>query len=133
MMWTSTRLRVGISYGEFYAEPENEIYVGSAIVEAYRLEQAQQWAGAALTDTAAKSYSYPNNNRGKISVVGLQYAVPLKRAADVCCSNLAIDWTQGDHMKLELKWAPDRDQAPESERAERESDYLKWVNTRRFH
>lgn len=39
---TSTRLRCGISYCEFYAEPQNDIYVGSSIVEAYELEQAQQ-------------------------------------------------------------------------------------------
>ena len=67
-----------------------------------RLEQAQQWAGAALRDTS-KSYSYPNNNRGKISVVGLPVRSSVKARYRCTWSNLAIDWTQGDHMKLELK------------------------------
>jgi len=132
-MWTSTRLRGGISYGEFYAEPHNEIYVGSAIVEAYKLEQAQQWAGAALTKSAANRIPARTTTGQRFQWWVCHYAVPLKPDADVCCSDLAIDWTQGDHQKLELKWALSRDEPTEAERLARESDYQKWINTRRFH
>lgn len=132
-MWKSTRLRGGISYGEFYAEPENEIYVGSAIVEAYKLEQAQQWAGAALAESAASRIPARTTTGERFQWWVCKYAVPLKRNADVCCSNLAVDWTQGIHERLELKWAPSQDEPTEAEKVERESDYQKWVNTRRFH
>ena len=33
-MWSQTRLRVGIGYGQFFADTINEIYVGPALVEA---------------------------------------------------------------------------------------------------
>jgi hypothetical protein len=69
-MPTSTRLRGGISYDEFYAEPQNEIYIGSSIVEAYGLEQAQQWAGAALTESAASRIP-PRTTTEEIPMVGL--------------------------------------------------------------
>lgn len=51
------RLRAGIAYGEFFCDAEKGIYVGKAIVDAYKLEKRQEWCGGALTESA----------RGKIS------------------------------------------------------------------
>lgn len=43
------KYRVGISYGEFYHNQKENIYIGKALVEANDLEKVQQWSGAALT------------------------------------------------------------------------------------
>ena len=43
------KYRVGISYGEFYHNSKNKLYIGKALVEANDLEKIQQWSGAALT------------------------------------------------------------------------------------
>lgn len=132
-MWTPTRLRGGISYGEFYAEQENELYVGPAIVEAYELEQAQQWAGAALADTAASRIPPRNSSGERLQWWVCEYEVPLKNDASVHCSNLAIDWTQGIHKKKVLKWSPSADEPTEREKLANESVYEKWANMRKFH
>jgi hypothetical protein len=39
----SRLLRGAISYGEFYADPTANAYVGQALIDAYRLESAQDW------------------------------------------------------------------------------------------
>lgn len=47
----SRMIRGGIAYGEFYADPEANAYVGQALVDAYRLEGAQDWLGCSIDDT----------------------------------------------------------------------------------
>lgn len=39
----SRMLRGAISHGEFYADPTANAYVGQALIDAYRLESAQDW------------------------------------------------------------------------------------------
>lgn len=46
------RLRAGISYGEFFHDVKNELYIGKAIVDAYQLEKRQEWCGGALAESA---------------------------------------------------------------------------------
>lgn len=41
-------IRGAISHGEFYADPENNAYVGKALIDAYRLEGNQEWLGVSL-------------------------------------------------------------------------------------
>lgn len=131
-MWTQTRLRVGIAYGEFFADIINEIYVGRALVEAYELEQAQEWCGAALSESAAQRIA-TRNDYGELCEWVCEYQVPIKQEAKgkVSCSNLAVDWTQGIHLGLELKWSPTADEPSEEER--QGAVYSKWKNTRQFH
>jgi hypothetical protein len=49
-----SRIRAGISYGEAFIDPANSVFIGKPIVEAYQLEQKQQWSGAALTISASQ-------------------------------------------------------------------------------
>jgi len=41
-------IRGALSYGEFYADPENSAYVGQALIDAYEFEKKQHWLGASL-------------------------------------------------------------------------------------
>ena len=128
-----TRIRAGIAYGEFYADPTNELYVGPALVEAYELEQAQVWAGAALTERAAARLPDRISTGQRWQWWVCKYPAPLKSCARVSCSNLVVDWTQGNHKNFILEWSRSH---PEPTPLERDADpgrYEKWVNTRRFH
>jgi hypothetical protein len=129
-MSVQTRLRVGIGYGQFFADTINEIYVGPALVEAYELERAQEWSGAALSQNAAARV---NASTGEPHEWVCEYPVPIKQECmdNASCSNLAVDWTQGIHRGLELKWSPTADEPSEEER--HGAVYTKWKNTRQFH
>ncbi len=50
----SRMLRGAISYGEFYADPEANAYVGQALVDAYQLESAQDWLSCSLDDSVVR-------------------------------------------------------------------------------
>ncbi|MDO8283196.1 MAG: hypothetical protein Q7U10_11350 [Thermodesulfovibrionia bacterium] len=133
-MPTRTRLRCGVAYGEFFAEPENQLFVGPAIVEAYNLEQAQQWAGAALTDSAAKRLPEREMTGERFQWWVCKYPAPLKKQKkDVHCSELVVDWTQGIHKSFNLRWSHSHEEPTEAEKCEDESIYQKWINTRIFH
>ncbi len=45
-------LRGAISFGEYYIDKENMIFLGHPIVEAHDLEVSQDWSGAVLCDSA---------------------------------------------------------------------------------
>jgi hypothetical protein len=47
-----TKIRGGIAYGDAHIDPQNSLYVGVPIIEAYKLEQSQQWSGASLAPSA---------------------------------------------------------------------------------
>lgn len=132
-MSTTMRLRAGISYGPLFADPENEIYVGQALVDAHELEQAQQWAGAALTISAANRIPPRTTTGERFQWWVCEYPVPLKPGSHVECSNLAVDWTQGIHREFDLRWSDTHDEPTADERSQLTSVVEKWRNTRRFH
>jgi len=132
-MWSSTRIRAGVAYGKFYADAANEIFVGPALVEAYEMEQAQMWAGAALTESAAARLPVRTTTGERFQWWVCKYPVPLKVDAQVKCSNLAVDWTQGSHCAFELLWSPSHAEPTEEERTSNPGRYVKWMNTRQFH
>ena len=132
-MWGFTRIRAGVAYGEFYADAANEIFVGPALVEAYEMEQAQAWAGGALTESAAARLPGRTTTGERFQWWVCKYPVPLKVGAQVKCSNLAVDWTQGSHRAFKLLWSPSHAEPTEEERTSNPSRYDKWMNTRQFH
>jgi hypothetical protein len=132
-MSSQTRIRAGIAYGAFYADAANELYIGPALVEAYELEQAQTWAGAALTNSAASRVPDRNSTGQRFQWWVCQYPVPLKEAASVSCSNLVVDWTQGEHERTDFQWSPSHSEPTMQERDANKGRYEKWFNTRRFH
>ena len=44
-------LRGAIAHGEFYADPKANAYVGKALIDAYKLEEDQDWLGLSLHDS----------------------------------------------------------------------------------
>ena len=47
----SRMLRGAIAHGEFYADPKANAYVGKALIDAYKLEEDQNWLGLSLHDS----------------------------------------------------------------------------------
>jgi len=47
----SRMLRGAIAHGEFYADPKANAYVGESLIDAYKLEEDQDWLGLSLHDS----------------------------------------------------------------------------------
>lgn len=47
----SRMIRGAIAHGEFYVDPQANAYVGKALIDAYRLEGAQDWLALSLHDS----------------------------------------------------------------------------------
>jgi len=133
-MFTLTKVRAGIAYGEFTADSVNEAYFGRAIIEAYELEQAQEWAGAALTQAASDRLPRRDTTGARLQWHVCEYPVPLKPKHPCSnCSGLAVDWTQGIHTSFALQWSRQRKNPSDEERQNQPSICAKWDNTKRFH
>ena len=74
-------IRAGIAYGPIIIIPDEQIYVGQPIVEAHRLEQSQEWIGAAC------HFSCHNAADFKIVICEFayvsEYSVPMKERRDL--------------------------------------------------
>lgn len=127
-----TRLRGGIAYGEAHLEPENSLYVGTPIVEAYRLEQSQQWSGVALAPSAVQRV--PEHARsGEFADWWIKpWDVPLKNKTHL--KTLAVNWNAGIHLPgWRLRWSEQANDPEEGDWASRPDVCEKFVNTRLFH
>jgi hypothetical protein len=128
-----TRMRCGVSYGEAFIDPENSIYVGKPLIEAYRLEEEQAWTGGALTIAATqrlpKGAPAPWPQRGDWPLV--LYEVPVKNNKTL--KTFAIDWTIGIHRPLKLVWSDTHDEPPKADWAKSPDICTKWLNTKLFH
>ncbi|HGJ66336.1 TPA: hypothetical protein ENS27_13310 [bacterium] len=137
----STRLRIGISYGETFINEEDNIYIGKSIVEAYQLEKSQEWAGGALTKNAEEripefvktEFLYDKNTiNGRIFNWYLTYYdVPLKGGFSERL--LTIDWTRGIHHYLPFEWSKNHKEPTEDEIFKKPDIVSKWRNTKKYH
>lgn len=123
------RYRVGIAYGEMYVNKDEGIYIGKALVEAHDLEAAQQWSGAALTESAASMFKdyYPENS------MLVDYDVPVKGQTKRRCT--VVNWTLAKHeiapSKVNWMW---REQDGERVTHYRDSEIEQKIrNTEEFH
>jgi len=94
------RYRVGISYGDFYHDSSNDVYIGKALVEANNLEKIQQWSGAALTEAAAMKFegNYPESS------MLVDYTVPVKASSQNSTKKCSvINWTSASHEAITEK------------------------------
>lgn len=70
-------LRGALSAGEFYSEPEENIYVSPALIDAYRYMEKQEWIGLVISPKACSELAKINRcppDRGKY----IEYDVPVK-------------------------------------------------------
>lgn len=77
----SRMLRGAIARGEFYVDPEVNAYVGQALIDAYRLEERQDWLGLSLHESVER---LPDFNRALDDHKGfiVRSLVPLLKSED---------------------------------------------------
>lgn len=128
----STRIRGGVSYGEAFIDKENSIFVGMPIVEAYLLEQRQQWTGAALTDAARERIPEYARSGNYADWWVIPYDVPLKD--NLTYNTLAINWTWGIHQSdWRLQWSESSNFPSDKDWKEQPDICEKFINTKKFH
>jgi hypothetical protein len=92
-------LRAGIGFGECYVDRRTSTYLGPAIVDAYEVEAAQEWIGAALHPNCP-IYRIPHRGhhyRGQL----VRYQVPTKTESRLNLET-AIDWTELAQLPAEF-------------------------------
>ena len=85
------RFRIGVSYGEFYHDVQNSIYVGKALIEAHALGKRQKWCGGAFTKSAEERINETDADRGYLT----DYEVPVE--SNKTESHLVINWALAKH------------------------------------
>jgi len=126
-----SRIRAGISFGEFYANEDMNFYTGKALIEAYELEKQQEWSGGALTKSAADIIPEYHRINETFDWYVTQYKVPLKK--DKTELLYAIDWTRGIHPYLPMQWSENSEFPSEEEERKQPDVIRKWKNTKKFH
>ena len=104
-------LRAGVAFGQIYADIRNRIIVGQPVVDAYRLEQAQEWIGGAFHASVDPKSILGNGQ-------AVRYPVPLKAetqertvlALDWVCSQIGQVKTRAEGGRREdlLEWIAER-------------------------
>jgi hypothetical protein len=130
----TTNLRCGVSYGEVFLDYENQIYFGQPIIDAYCLEEKQEWSGGALTQSAcnrvnqlAPQYLDEINERFIID-----YNVPIKKNSKILTK--AINWTTGVHnYKPVFNWKTNKRNPSLVDWMSNTSICKKYRNTKKFH
>jgi hypothetical protein len=132
MLQGKTKVRGGFAYGEAYIDPPNSLFVGRPIVEAYNLEQEQQWSGAALAQSAVLRIPAAARTGQYADWWVKPYDVPLKNRETL--RTLAVNWNQGiHHPTWRLLWSKDSDDPTAVDWAQKQSICEKFVNTKTFH
>jgi hypothetical protein len=89
-------LRGALAFGECYIDPTKQLAVGQPIVDAYRLEQHQEWLGAAVSADQFREPSKVVPLREGCGIV--PYPVPTKTKVIPKGQLLALDWTRIPRM-----------------------------------
>lgn len=132
MLDGATKIRGGIAYGNMHIDSVNSLYVGVPIIEAYKLEQNQQWSGAALALSAVARLPEYARTGEDFDWWIKPWDVPLKNGKAM--STLAVNWSSGIHDPLwRLLWS-ERSDDPIQDDWDNVPDLCeKFTNTKRFH
>lgn len=94
-------LRGSIAVGEFYADPEYNIFFGRALIEAYRYGECQDWIGLIqCPSTVAKLLEYGLDVRSQLNYV--PWKIPFKKQGKGLQSELPA-YRIGEHLKIDGK------------------------------
>ena len=127
-----TRVRAGVAYGDAFIDPNNSIFVGKPIVEAYRLEQAQQWSGAALSPSACDRVPEQARSGEYADWWVTPYDVPMK--GHTTNRTLAVNWNWGiHHPTWRIRWSKESESPTQADWAKDPSLCEKFLNTKTFH
>lgn len=83
-------LRGGIAYGEAVLSTRDRVFVGRAIVDAYLMEQSQQWVGAAFHPTCLEHATLAHFLTGHDAVT--KYPVPTGKIRSRIRTQYAVHW-----------------------------------------
>jgi hypothetical protein len=123
---THTALRIGIDYGAFYADVERSVFVGPALIGAYRLEEAQDWVGGAFTVAAGVRAS----SADVLDYIE-DYNVPFTPVGKMMP---ALNWISIPHQAEQLRFRPlPQTLANAPDEQTRERIVRKWRNAEIFH
>jgi hypothetical protein len=125
------RIRCGISFGETFIDEKESIYIGKPIIEAYNLEENQDWSGGALTDTARERIPRKFHSGRYPEWPLIPYKVPLKNKTIL--DTLAINWTFGIHTGMKITWSDIFEEPTEQDIKIRPGVTEKFQNTKTFH
>lgn len=85
-------IRGALSHGEFYADPENNAYVGRALIDAYRLEEAQDWLSVSLHSSIEDTANFIRAQKEFPRLI-VRSLVPLKGSSN---KPFCLNWTDPD-------------------------------------
>lgn len=91
----SRMLRGGIAFGDFFADPEANAYVGEALVAAYKLEGAQEWLGCSLAPSVT-SHSHFHELLARYPQFIVRALVPLRGTSEL---PYALNWTDREFFR----------------------------------
>ncbi|OGR51583.1 MAG: hypothetical protein A3I11_05650 [Elusimicrobia bacterium RIFCSPLOWO2_02_FULL_39_32] len=92
-MYHGFPIRGVIEYGEFFAQTNQNIYVGKALVNAYKTSLQHEWAGIALTPGCSKKMlAYKDSSKLLIS-----YKLPMKNSKNKTLK--VVNWARDASMK----------------------------------
>ncbi len=93
---TNWLFRGGIDYGSFRALPDHNLYIGKAMIGAYKLEHLQDWAGAIVGDRAREKYTREVEEMLDQRLL-VECPVPIKTASGIVEQNrISINWCYFD-------------------------------------
>jgi hypothetical protein len=88
----SRMIRGALSHGEFYADPENNAYVGKALIDAYQLEEAQDWMSVSLHSSIEGTDNFVRAQKEFPRLI-VRSLVPLKGSSN---KPFCLNWTDPD-------------------------------------
>ena len=73
-------LRGGVAFGELYANPREQVFLGRALTAAHALEQAQKWIGTSISPGVVERFPalFPSDPSDLVSGLFPLYDVPTK-------------------------------------------------------
>jgi len=86
-------LRGGIDYGEFIVDPAQNIYIGEALIRAYKNSEEHEWAGISITSDFSKLIS----DYGQLQGLLIDYKVPIRKNLNQVLK--VIDWPNDQTIK----------------------------------
>lgn len=98
-IWKGMPMRCGVSVGPVssYVEEDNQMaLLGRPIVEAYELQECQDWMGCTIQESVMEKYLNPKGNFGKLTEelisnkVLIEYKVPMKSGS--VKKHFAVNW-----------------------------------------
>jgi len=97
-------LRGGIDYGEFIVAPDQNIYIGEALIRAYKDSEKQKWSGISLSNELTKKILSYYKTAKFLTDYLTDYEIPLKKN-HVKISKV-IDWP--NDLTIKRKEEPEK-------------------------